>query len=117
MFGVPTHYQQLAADPLLKNKDLSFIRNYAAGGDSLSLGAEQTVNRFLKAHGVEYPLAKGYGMTEVSSAATIAAGNVTKPGSVGIPMVNTVVSISSRAPRPSCPSVSAARSASAPPPP
>ena len=59
MFGVPTHYQQLAADPLLKNKDLSFIRNYAAGGDSLSLGAEQTVNRFLKAHGVEYPLAKG----------------------------------------------------------
>ena len=42
MFGVPTHYQQLAADPLLKNKDLSFIRNYAAGGDSLSLGAEQT---------------------------------------------------------------------------
>ena len=93
MFGVPTHYQQLAADPLLKNKDLSFIRNYAAGGDSLSLGAEQTVNRFLKAHGVEFPLAKGYGMTEVSSAATIAAGNVTKPGSVGIPMVNTVVSI------------------------
>ncbi len=93
MFGVPTHYQQLAADPLLKNKDLSFIRNYAAGGDSLSLGAEQTVNRFLKAHGVEYPLAKGYGMTEVSSAATIAAGNVTKPGSVGIPMLNTVVSI------------------------
>ena len=93
MFGVPTHYQQLAADPLLKNKDLSFIRNYAAGGDSLSLGAEQTVNQFLKAHGVEYPLAKGYGMTEVSSAATIAAGNVTKPGSVGIPMVNTVVSI------------------------
>ena len=93
MFGVPTHYQQLAADPLLKNKDLSFIRNYAAGGDSLSLGAEQTVSRFLKAHGVEFPLAKGYGMTEVSSAATIAAGNVTKPGSVGIPMVNTVVSI------------------------
>lgn len=93
MFGVPTHYQQLAADPLLKNKDLSFIRNYAAGGDSLSVGAEQTVNRFLKAHGVEFPLAKGYGMTEVSSAATIAAGNVTKPGSVGIPMVNTVVSI------------------------
>ena len=46
MFGVPTHYQQLAADPLLKNKDLSFIRNYAAGGDSLSLGAEQTVNQF-----------------------------------------------------------------------
>ena len=93
MFGVPAHYQQMASSLLLKKKDLSFIRNYAAGGDSLPLGAEQTVNEFLKEHGAEYPLAKGYGMTEVASAATIAAGTVTKPGSVGIPMVNTVVSI------------------------
>ena len=93
MFGVPSHYQQMAADPKLQKKDLSFIRNYAAGGDSLPLGAELTVNEFLKAHNVEYPLAKGYGMTEVASAATVAAGNVTKPGSVGIPMLNTVVSI------------------------
>ena len=93
MFGVPSHYQQMAADPKLKNKDLSFIRNYAAGGDAISIGAEKTVNDFLAAHNVEYPLAKGYGMTEVSSAATIAAGTITKPGSVGIPMVNTLVSV------------------------
>ena len=93
MFGVPSHYQQLAVDPKLQNKDLSFIRNYAAGGDAIARGAEQTVNDFLAAHGVEYGLAKGYGMTEVASAATVAAGNVTKPGSVGIPMLNTVVSI------------------------
>ena len=92
MFGVPSHYQQMAADPKLQKKDLSFIRNYAAGGDAISLGAEKTVNEFLKAHNVEYPMAKGYGMTEVSSAATVAAGNVNKPGSVGIPMVNTLIS-------------------------
>lgn len=91
MFGVPTHYQQLASDPKLRDKDLSFIINYAAGGDSLSRGAEQTVNDFLAAHGARYPIAKGYGMTEVSSAATVAAGLNNKPGSVGIPMVNTVV--------------------------
>lgn len=91
MFGVPTHYQQLAADPKLRDKDLSFIINYAAGGDFLSRGAEQTVNDFLAAHGARYPIAKGYGMTEVSSAATVAAGLDNKPGSVGIPMVNTVV--------------------------
>lgn len=91
MFGVPTHYQQLASDPKLRDKDLSFIINYAAGGDSLSRGAEQTVNDFLAAHGTRYPIAKGYGMTEVSSAATVAAGLDNKPGSVGIPMVNTVV--------------------------
>ena len=91
MFGVPSHYQQMAADPKLKNKDLSFIRNYAAGGDAIARGAEQTVNDFLAAHGVRYPMAKGYGMTEVSSAATVAAGADNKPGSVGIPMVNTII--------------------------
>lgn len=91
MFGVPSHYQQLAADPKLRDKDLSFILNYAAGGDSIARGAEQTVNDFLAAHGVRYPIAKGYGMTEVASAATVAAGSNNKLGSVGIPMVNTLV--------------------------
>ncbi len=55
MFGVPAHYQQMAASHQLRNKDLSFIRNYAAGGDAISLGAEQTVNNFLETHNVEYP--------------------------------------------------------------
>ena len=91
MFGVPAHYQQLAADPKLRDKDLSFILNYAAGGDAIARGAEQTVNDFLAAHGVRYPIAKGYGMTEVASAATVAAGTNNKLGSVGIPMVNTLV--------------------------
>lgn len=93
MFGVPAHYQQMAASMILKNKDLSFIRNYAAGGDAITVGAEQTVDDFLAEHGVEFPLAKGYGMTEVSSAATAAAGNANKLGSVGVPLVNTVVSV------------------------
>ena len=92
MFGVPAHYQQMASSLLLKNKDLSFIRNYAAGGDAITVGAEQSVNDFLAAHGVEYGLAKGYGMTEASSAATAAAGRNNKPGSVGLPLVNTLVS-------------------------
>ena len=92
MFGVPTHYQQLAVDPKLQNKDLSFIRNYAAGGDAIARGAEQTVNDFLAAHNVEFPIAKGYGMTEASSAATAAAGRNNKPGSVGLPLVSTLVS-------------------------
>ena len=91
MFGVPSHYQQLAVDPKLQNKDLSFIRNYAAGGDAIARGAEQTVNDFLAAHNVEFPIAKGYGMTEVASAATVAAGTNNKLGSVGIPMVNTII--------------------------
>ena len=58
---------------------------YAAGGDAISVGAEENVNEFLAAHNVEFPMAKGYGMTEVSSAATAAAASITKPGSAGIP--------------------------------
>lgn len=91
MFGVPVHYQVLASDPKMKHYDLSFVLNYAAGGDSLSLGAEEAVNEFLASHGAPYPLAKGYGMTEVCSAATVCAANWNKPGSVGLPMADMVV--------------------------
>ena len=38
-------------------------------------------------------LRQGYGMTEVSSAATAASGLANKVGSVGIPLVNTLVSV------------------------
>ncbi len=93
MFGVPAHYQVMAADPRLKNKDLSFIKNFAAGGDAISRGAEQTVNDFLASHGAPFALAKGYGMTEVCSAATAAAGGNNKPGSVGLPLAGTAVSV------------------------
>ena len=43
MFGVPSHYQQLAVDPKLQNKDLSFIRNYAAGGDAIAVPARSAL--------------------------------------------------------------------------
>ncbi len=51
MFGVPTHYQQLASDPKLRNKDLSFIINYAAGGDFPLPGGRADRQRLLAAHG------------------------------------------------------------------
>ena len=59
MFGVPAHYQVLAADPHMKKKDLSFVLNFCCGGDAISLGAEKTVNDFLSSHGARYALAKG----------------------------------------------------------
>lgn len=91
MCGVPSHYQVLAADPKMKRADLSFVLNYAAGGDAIPLGAEQSVNEFLAAHHAPYALSKGYGMTEVCSAASVAVGHWNKPGSVGLPMVDTVI--------------------------
>ena len=77
----------------MKKKDLSFVLNLACGGDAIPLGAEQSVNAFLASHGAPYGLAKGYGMTEVCSAATAAAGIHNKLGSVGLPLPSTVVSV------------------------
>ncbi len=93
MAGVPLHYQTLAKDPKMQNADLSFLITSGVGGDAISTGAEKEVNDFLKAHGCKYPLAKGYGMTEVASTATTCMGNNNKLGSVGIPLCMTTVSI------------------------
>ena len=41
--------RQILKACLLYTSDLSFIRNYAAGGDAITVGAEQSVNDFLAA--------------------------------------------------------------------
>lgn len=93
MAGVPSHYQYLLNDKRMKGKDLSFLINGCAGGDGISVPAELAVNDFLRAHHSKFPLTKGYGMTELCAVACACMSDVNKPGSVGVPMVNTVVSI------------------------
>lgn len=91
--GVPSHYEKLAQSPKMKKFDLSFWESAGAGGDTISESTEQRINEFLISHGSKYPVAKGYGMTELGSAAVTCHGNVNKLGSVGIPHCKTVVSI------------------------
>lgn len=93
MAGVPSHYQYLLNDKRMNGKDLSFLINGCAGGDGISVPAELAVNDFLKAHNSKFPLTKGYGMTELCAVACACMSDINKPGSVGVPMVNTVVSI------------------------
>lgn len=92
MCGVPVHFQILANDKRMKHADLSHLVNCGSGGDAITVGAEDEVNDFLKAHGSKYALAKGYGMTELCSATCNCLGEVNKRGSVGIPLVKTVIS-------------------------
>ena len=91
--GVPQHYQGLANDKSLDGVDLSFLVSTGCGGDGISTGAEEAVNKFFKEHNAKYPLCKGYGMTEVSSAISACVGNINKLGSVGIPLHLTTVGI------------------------
>ena len=93
MAGVPSHYQYLLSDNKLKNRDLSFLVNGCAGGDAISVPAELEVNEFLRNHNCKYPLTKGYGMTELCAVACACMSDINKVGSVGIPLINTTVSV------------------------
>lgn len=93
MAGVPSHYQYLINDRRMRGRDLSFLINGCAGGDGISVPAEKAVNDFLRAHHSKYPLTKGYGMTELCAVACACMSDVNKPGSVGVPLVNTLVSV------------------------
>ena len=91
--GVPSHYEGLFNSKELENVDFSFIESAGVGGDSFSLSSEKEINSFFKKHNAKYPVAKGYGMTEVGSAAAACLGNINKPGSVGIPLYRTIISV------------------------
>ncbi|MDO5331298.1 MAG: class I adenylate-forming enzyme family protein [Bacillota bacterium] len=93
MAGVPLHYVTLMNDQKMNGVDLSYICSTGCGGDSINETDEVLVNEFLKKHNAPYPLNKGYGLTEVSSAATQNVGNNNKLGSVGYPLCHTTVSI------------------------
>lgn len=83
--GAPSHFQVMMKDKRMKDADLSFFKNACVGGDSISLTAEQEVNKFLKEHNAKWRLTKGYGMTELSAVATACMLDVNRLGSVGIP--------------------------------
>lgn len=93
MAGVPLHFETMVADPKFKDVDLSYLINAGCGGDSLTEGGEIRVNEFFKSHNAPYPVDKGYGLTEVASAATMSHEKNNKPKSIGYPMCFTSVSV------------------------
>ena len=91
--GVPMHYEQLRTNNKAKNLDLSFFKMTGCGGDGMAEEFEKNINQFLRDHHCVYPITKGYGMTEISSAATTNKERLNKLGSVGIPHLRTTVSV------------------------
>ena len=91
IIGVPVFYQKLIVSPLLKNDDLSYIYTMAAGGDTANDALEDKLEEFRIAHNIPYPIAQGYGMSEVSSAASFGFQNVHKKGSAGIPSITVTI--------------------------
>ena len=88
---VPNGIASVISDKKIKSStDLSFIKHIGIGGDTLEIALEKQCNEFLKEHGCSSKLHKGYGMTEIGSAAVISMlDECNTLGSVGIPFVKT----------------------------
>ena len=93
MIATPAFYEILIASEEMKDFDLSFILTMGSGGDSMNAGLEEKMKAFMDSHGIRYPLAQGYGMSEVSAAATFCVNDRYKKGSVGIPCIATTIGI------------------------
>ena len=93
MIATPAFYEILINSEEMKDFDLSFMLTLGSGGDSMNAGLEVKMQEFMDSHGIKYPLAQGYGMSEVSAAATFCVNDRYKKGSVGIPCVATAIGI------------------------
>lgn len=93
MIATPAFYEILIGSEEMKGFDLSFMLTMGSGGDSMNAGLETKLEAFMQSHGIRYPLAQGYGMSEVSAAATFCVNDRYKKGSVGIPCLATTIGI------------------------
>ena len=93
MIATPAFYEILINSKEMKGFDLSFMLTLGSGGDSMNAGLESKMQDFMYRHNIRYPLAQGYGMSEVSAAATFCVNDRYRPGSVGIPCVTTTIGI------------------------
>lgn len=92
---IPAALEALIGDvKRFRNRDLSFLNNLGVGGDHLSENLEGRINSFLKEHNKAILIQKGYGMTEISSAAIVNVTNdCNSMGSVGVPLPKTIAKI------------------------
>ncbi len=93
VISTPVFIELLIGSREVQKMDLSFLYTLASGGDSMNEGLEHKLNEFRQKHNMKYPLAQGYGMSELSAAASFCVNDVYKPGSVGIPSLTVNVGI------------------------
>ena len=93
MISTPAFYEILINSEEMKGLDLSFLITLGSGGDTMNAGLENKLLEFMKEHNIRYPLAQGYGMSELSAAASFCVNDRYKPSSVGIPSLTTTVGI------------------------
>lgn len=93
MMGVPAFYEKIMHSKDLWDCDLSFLRTTGCGGDTMNPGLEARFNKFMKEHNGKYCISQGYGMSEMSGAATCCYSEIYKDDSSGIPLLCNTVGI------------------------
>lgn len=97
----PSHLVVISSciDALLKSEkiqgvDLSYIKTLGIGGEAVTAEYEEKAVQFMLEHNIIPNMTYGYGMTENASGATSRFNDATSTvGGVGVPQINTVVSI------------------------
>ena len=93
IIGTPTWFLSLTKDKALSKEDLSYLTMVTYGGDSMEVADELKVNEFLRKHNSSAVLTKGHGMSETAGCASFAVGDYNNPGTMGIPLPNTIYAI------------------------
>ena len=91
--GTPNWYLSLPKDKSLAHEDLSYVKILGYGGDSMNPYDELEVDEFLVEHNCPVKITKGHGMSETSGGASLADNEYNVPGSMGIPLIDTVYGV------------------------
>ena len=93
MASIPAYYEPLLSNKKLAKMDLSCLGHLYYGGEKMNYETEKEINEFLMNRGARFPLAKGLGSTEMTSAVTVTYEEINLPDSSGIPLVNNLCKI------------------------
>ena len=91
--GVPTLYEALLRQPIMKEADLSCLKGVFSGGDSLSVELKKRFDAFLSDHHANVKVREGYGTTECVTASCLTPLHLAKEGSIGQPFPDTYYKI------------------------
>lgn len=87
LMAVPSCLVSWEKGTAMKNENLSYLKSVVVGAEKMAPSFEESFNKFLEEHHCEAKVTKGYGMTEVNSAATYTKPGSNAIGTVGIPLV------------------------------
>lgn len=91
--GNPLMWESVLRLPEAQSQDFSHLIAPITGADYLNPKLEAEINNFLKAHGCKWEICQAYGLTEVLPACINQGKDCTRYGSVGIPVIDTTISI------------------------